>query len=358
MAIEVKDFDVMVDDVLQRIASSTGISNTGPGSVIRTIVEAIMAEQDIQYYQISQIFDGMDVDIATGDDLSSLVKILGIIRKSATKCSANITFGISSPSATDIIIPFGSTVSTRADADGEVIEFTVDNNAVITAGQLTASVACTAKVAGLIYVPVNSVVVMNSPILNVEYVNNTASISGGTDAEDDDSLRARAKDALSLLGKGTADSIESAVKGIDGVQDAILMDVTRGVGTADIIVVTADMPAPAELQQVIESTVNEYKAAGVDVGIILPNIVTIDISVNTTGFTDASVIGGGILNYLKSLTVGSSLIVNQMERYILNACDTISMDVTTVTPSNNVSVTSTQIIRHGTITINGVVWNG
>ena len=53
MAIQVKEFDTMVNDVLRRITNSTKISNINPGSVIRTIAEAILAEQDIQYYQIS-----------------------------------------------------------------------------------------------------------------------------------------------------------------------------------------------------------------------------------------------------------------------------------------------------------------
>ena len=53
MAIQVKEFDTMVNDVLRRITNSTKISNINPGSVMRTIVEAILAEQDIQYYQIS-----------------------------------------------------------------------------------------------------------------------------------------------------------------------------------------------------------------------------------------------------------------------------------------------------------------
>ena len=114
MAIQVKEFDTMVNDVLRRITNSTKISNINPGSVMRTIAEAILAEQDIQYYQIDQIFKGMDIDTATGNDLDRLVKILGIVRKSAVPCIATLTFGRSEASDANIMIPAGSKEIGRA----------------------------------------------------------------------------------------------------------------------------------------------------------------------------------------------------------------------------------------------------
>jgi uncharacterized phage protein gp47/JayE len=180
MAIQVKEFDTMVNDVLRRITNSTKISNINPGSVMRTIAEAILAEQDIQYYQIDQIFKGMDIDTATGNDLDRLVKILGIVRKSAVPCIATLTFGRSEASDTNIMIPVGSKVSTYADRDGTVIEFVVTQpGAFLPAGELSVQVECTAVKAGNIYVPANTVTIMNSPILNIEYVNNDENIYGG-----------------------------------------------------------------------------------------------------------------------------------------------------------------------------------
>lgn len=359
MAIEIKEFDTMVNDVLRRIANSTSISNTNPGSVVRTLVEALLAEQDIQYYQIDQIFKGMDIDTATGSDLDSLIKILGVVRKSATKCVTNLTFGRTEAYNTAISIPVNSVVSTYADQYGNTIEFVVtEENAVLPAGDLSVSVECTARVAGNIYVPANTVAIMNIPILNIEYVNNANNIYGGSDVETDDELRARTSTVLSLLGKGTISSLEAAVLEIDGVQDAICVDMARGVGTANLTVVTATIPPTEELEDEIAATIEENKAAGIDVQIVYPTVVTTNISLNTTGFTDADIIGNGILDYIHSLGIGDALIINQLERFIINACNTNDMDVTMVTPTSNVSATATQIIRNGTITINGVEWDG
>lgn len=358
MAIQVKEFDTMVNDVLRRITNSTKISNINPGSVMRTIAEAILAEQDIQYYQIDQIFKGMDIDTATGNDLDRLVKILGVVRKSAVPCVATLTFGRSEASDTDIMIPTGSKVSTYADQNGMVTEFMVtQSGASLPAGKLSVQVECTAVKAGNIYVPANTVTIMNSPILNIEYVNNDENIYGGSDVESDDEFRSRSKEALSLLGKGTIESLESSVMEIEGVQDAICVDLARGVGTADIIVVTATLPPTDELKNKIEATIDANKAAGIDVQITYPDVVSVDINVNTIEYTDANVIGNGILQYILSLGAGDSLIINQLERFIFNACGVNNMDITVISPTANVTAKATQIIRNNTITINGVVWN-
>lgn len=358
MAIKIKEYETMVNDVLRRITNSTKISNINPGSVIRTIAEAILAEQDIQYYQIDQIFKGMDIDTATGDDLDRLVKILGVVRKSAVPCIASLTFGRSEASDTNIAIPAGSKVSTYADQDGVATEFVVtQSGAYLPAGELSVQVECIAVKAGNIYVPANTVAIMNSPILNIEYVNNDENIYGGSDVESDDEFRARSKEALSLLGKGTSDSLESSVMEIEGVQDAVCIDLARGVGTADIIVVTATLPPTDELKNEISATIDANKAAGVDVQITYPDVVNVDINVNTTGFTDIDTIGNGILQYMLSLGIGDPLIVNQLERYIFNACGVNTMDVETISPAANIPAGPIQIIRNSTITINGVVWN-
>ena len=85
MALVIREFETMVDETLQRIVDANiGITNILPGSVIRTIIEAIMAETDIQNYTIDQIYKAMNIDTSTGSDLDALVTILGISRKQAT----------------------------------------------------------------------------------------------------------------------------------------------------------------------------------------------------------------------------------------------------------------------------------
>lgn len=358
MPINVKEFEEMTNDTLRRITNSTGISNIRPGSVIRTLVESILAEQDIQYYQISQVFKGMDIDQATDSDLDRLVKILGVVRKNATPCNAMLTFGRSTELAFDVTIPSGSIVSTYPDNDGNTIEFIVNDDVILPAGQLEVTTLCTARVSGVIYVPMNTVAIMNKPILNIEYVNNKENIYGGSERETDDELRERSKNVFSALGKGTIAAIESAIMAIDGVLDVICVDCARGVGTADIITVTATTPPSEEVINTIEDVMFNTKAAGIDAQIIYPTITTIDISVNISNDnTDVDKIGEAIVGYATSLGVADTFIINQLERAILNVCSPHA-DIDTILPAGNIDIGSTSVARCGVITINGVVWNG
>lgn len=359
MPITVKEFDEMTNDTLRRITNSTGISNIRPGSVVRTLVEAILAEQDIQYYQISQVFEGMDIEQAKGSDLDRLVKILGVVRKNATSCNAMLTFGRSTELTFDVVIPSGSIVSTYPDNDGNTIEFVVNDDVVLEAGELEVTTLCTAREPGIIYVPMNTVAVMNKPILNIEYVNNAENIYGGSERETDDELRERSKDIFASLGKGTIAAIESAIMAIDGVLDVICVDCSRGVGTADVIVVTATTPPSADVISTIEDVMFNTKAAGIDAKIIYPTIMTIDISVNVSDGVNINVddIGNAIIDYTTSLGVADTFIINQLERAVLNVCSPHA-DINTISPSTNVSVGDTSVARCGVITINGVVWNG
>lgn len=358
MAIEIREFETMVGDTLRRITNSTKINNVRPGAVVRTMTEALLAELDIQYYQIKRIFDNIDLDTATGEDLERLIKILGVVRKNATPCTTELLFGRSIASTVDIPIPYGSIVSTRADGSGNVTEFIVtEYNAVLPAGELEVMVECDAVEAGVIYVPMNTVIVMNRPIMNIEYVNNPENIYGGSDIEDDFSLRERARNVFATLGKSTIAALEGAVLAIEGVQDVVCVDCARGVGTADMIVVTATIPPRDELKDQIEAVIYETKAAGIDVQVVYPQVVAIDINVDILNDpTDRDTIGQAILDFMATLGVGDMFIINQLEKVVLNVC-TPQADIRTILPTHNLDITATQIARCGTITINGVVWD-
>lgn len=370
MALVIREFETMVDETLQRIVDANiGITNILPGSVIRTIIEAIMAETDIQNYTIDQIYKAMNIDTSTGSDLDALVTILGISRKQATYATGTVTFGRSDVYDTDITIQYAQMVSTRQDSNtGLIHEFIVtDDEAKLVAGELKTMVNIKAVNPGRIYLPTGSITIMTTPVIGIEYVTNEIEFSGGTDQETDDELRARAKQALAGLGKGTNAAIRSALLGVDGVNDAIVLDTNRGVGTADIIVVTDEIPPSTALQNKIAIAISETKAAGIHVQAIYPVIVQQDVSITLVNIADPLATiseeyinnaGNAIIAYCNSLSVGDILIISQLERAIGNAIDDADIDITTETPSANVTPASTEVMRHGTITINGVVWNG
>lgn len=368
MPLVVREFEPMVDETLQRIVNANiGITNTMPGSVIRTIVEALLAEVDIQNYTIGQIYNAMNIDTAVGEDLDAIVSILGVIRKHATYAEGTVVFGRSDVYDTDIAIQYAQMISTRQNNNNnDIYEFMViDDNAKLVAGKLQTAVRVRAMEPGSIFLPVNTITVMNSSIIGIEYVTNMVEFNGGTNEETDEELRERAKQALAGLGKGTSTALRSALLELPGVVDAIVMDANRGVGTADIVAITDEIPPSTTLMNEIDYTVSITKAAGIHVGIIYPTIKTQNISVNITDLADGKLpdsaisnAHNAIINYCNSLSVGDILIVSQLERAIGNAINDIDVDVVAQVPSANVVPSSTEVIRYGTITINGVVQDG
>ena len=108
----VKDIDYkLVDDAVEWINSgnlpddntifsvkyvfsrSSGITDIHPGSVIRTISEAISREIEYLYLQMEQAYFSGFLDTATGNALDLVVSILGIKRKPPQPSSGCITFG-------------------------------------------------------------------------------------------------------------------------------------------------------------------------------------------------------------------------------------------------------------------------
>jgi uncharacterized phage protein gp47/JayE len=72
---------------------SAGISDVNPGSVVRTIVEAVSREIEYFYLQMEQAYLSGFLDTATGNALDLVVSIIGIKRKPPQPASGNVIFG-------------------------------------------------------------------------------------------------------------------------------------------------------------------------------------------------------------------------------------------------------------------------
>jgi uncharacterized phage protein gp47/JayE len=362
MSITVKTFDQMVDDILDRIiAANIGFTDKSKSSVLRTIVESIVSELDIQYYQLDYVYDSIFIDSATGDDLDRLIAVLSVYREIATYCTGVVTFGRSTPVLYDIPIRKGTIISTKSNINDIVYEFIIDNDTVLPSGSTSVNVNVTARDAGYISVAQHQVIIMNNPIIDIDTVDNIYQIEGGSDKETDVALRVRAKLELRKLGKASNDALQGAILDITGVESVTILDMHRGVGTSDAIIQCTMNPVPVELQTEIANVIALTKASGIDVLTLYPTVVNVNISVNIDLSDGNSNIvaarkatGKAIQDYIVSLNVGNPLVIKQMENKITSINGIF--DMTTLLPTANTSCGDTEIIRCGTITINGEVW--
>ena len=359
----IKTFDQLVADTLQTITdANVGITNTSPGSVVRTLVEAILDSVDATNYYASYIYDAMSINDATGNDLDRLVLILGITREQASPATSIVTFSTGDePYQYDISIPYGFELSTRQDTDGTIHTFKVDEEDIILkAGETSIDVKVVCDEVGRLYLPSGAINTMSRSIIGIASAINKSEVNSGRNEETDDELRKRTKAYITAFGKCTDDALKVAVEDIDGVTNCTVVDRYDGVGTSGVIVVPEIIPVLDSVAEEVANAIAVTKASGIKVFIIYPTIKWIDIDLTITDIVDDTIILEAISNYINSLEVGQTFVVRQMERKVLNAIDNNdidndSVDIETTVPDTNVSCESEEIIRVKTVTINGEV---
>lgn len=357
--LELREFDDMVDDTLQRIVDDdVGITNTSIGSVVRSVVEAIMSEVDIAQFTVYQAYLSKTIDDAEGDDLDDVVSILSVVRKQATYCTGEVTFSVTEISDVDIDIPDGSIVSTPQTMSGKLYEFQVVGDCILEAGEesVTVPVICTEP--GYVYIVANNVTIINDSIIGIAGVTNENAINGGSDAETDDELRDRAKDALLKFGKGTCDAIRSAVMDVDGVVDVSVYDMKSGVGTVDILVVFRQMPPSSKKIKEVEDVIDQSKAAGIVTNLLLPTIkyIDVDLIIDSPVEYDKTKIYDVVYEYVDTLGIGDTFMQLQCAKRILDMFDNDDVDITFNTPTSNITIDLDEIIKPNNIKIDGVTF--
>ena len=193
---------------------------------------------------------------ATGVYLDYIASGYGITRKAATKASGEITIvgtdGTIIPSGTR----FTSTALTEEDVPVRVLSTTSATIGETTPGEVT--VAVEADIVGLEgNVAALAIDLIEDSIDGVASVSNAASLSGGTDQEDDEDLRIRIGLVISTpQGIGNIASYMRWATSIDGVgTNVTVIPIWAGVNTVKVIILdTENSPA----SQLVMDELQEY----------------------------------------------------------------------------------------------------
>lgn len=359
-----KSFDDIVEYTLDAIIQKgVGLDNVNYNSVLRTLVEVGAENEDTLNYYIEYVYSCMNIDNCVGEDLDRSIKILGIVREPAKPAIGEVTlYSGDSPAESDIEIPYGLMVSTKPDSNGNTVEFIItDTDKVLHAGESEVNVTVECTEPGLIYITSGSISTLVSSLDGIHSVKNVNPINGGSDIESDEELRDRVNNIRETFGKCTDDAISEAVKNVNGVINARVIDIYKGRATTGVIVVTDTLPPPESVANNISNVVANTKAAGIEAFIVYATVNYIDVDITLTNISDSDYIdiSDAIKSYCMSLEPGQKFIVKQLERKILNAIDkTVSdndtVDIVTNSPSENIDISVEEVIRARNITINGV----
>jgi hypothetical protein len=233
------------------------VNDLYPGSVVRTLMEAVALETAGLYAQMETVYRAGFLDTASGGALDHVVGLLGIRRVRAGRNSGELRFTRARNTAGEITIPAGTRVAT---ADG-AIEYETTGDLTLVDGQPAAKVAARDLVADNDGLPPDSLVLMVRPIAGIESVTNPGATSRLDRDENDDELRSRARRFLAGSARGTRSALESAIAA-EGLR-AEIEEPSPGL----VRVTLQGVPGPDQFAR-IRKAVDQVRPAGVKVDIL------------------------------------------------------------------------------------------
>lgn len=238
-----------------RRGQSPRVNDLYPGSVVRTLLEAVALETAAMYAQMQAVYDAGFIATAQGRALDHVVALLGIERIVAGRNSTTLEFRRLAATRGEIAIVAGTRVLT---ADG-AIEYETLDELILADGQPSGRVSARDLVADNDGVPAGSLTLLARPIAGIEGVSNPAPGSRLDQDETDAELRLRARSFLAGAERGTPGAIVSAI-----ARQGLRGEVSEP-GPGRIGVLIHDAAITPEQQARLEFEVDQARPAGVEV---------------------------------------------------------------------------------------------
>jgi uncharacterized phage protein gp47/JayE len=184
-------------------------------------------------------------------------------------------------------------------------------------------------------------------------------------AESDEDFVSRFQAFILGLGRGNIYGLITAALSVTGIRSASVVEHFPPVSGYNVSVYVDDGAGnapPALLAAVLSVIVGDgtaanpgYKPAGINVEVVAPTKVTIDVTLNIVddGSVDRDSITVNVTNalnaYINGLKLGEDVIYYQLVESIMNVVGVY--DIALSAPTANISIGPTQVARVGTITI-------
>ncbi len=215
-----RSFQEIVSAILADLDRGGVLTDTNPGSVIRTLVEAFGCELAESYAQLARIYDMGFVDTAEGAALDRLVALLGVHRVDGAAARGTVVLHRDPRLSSRVVIPEGTEIRFDNVAAGKSVIYATADAGEIPAGAAETSVEIFAAIGD--GVDPDAVLLdaadvehagaqMVAPIAGVAGVGLAAPTAVRGLRENDEELRSRVKGAVEAAGGGSHKAIERAV---------------------------------------------------------------------------------------------------------------------------------------------------
>ncbi len=248
-----------------------------------------------------------------------------IERKKASKAKGALTFYLSEPRESSVVVDKGCICSVEG---SPYIQFATDRVAVIRAGELSVSVNATALEVGEDYnAAAGSISVMVNPPLYVSSVTNENEFIGGYDEECDDSLRNRILSSYSVPASGVSiQSMSDVVMKIEEVVDCKIQN--AGNRKINVYVKTKDGRLDGTLIGKIRNALMITNISACMTSVALASPDEFDLHIEADVLSGSRILAEekirkAVSDYAKSLRIGENLNLNRVACIVSSADESI-----------------------------------
>lgn len=348
MGFSTKDYAGIKADILRDVSNQLPDAATGADSDFGVRAAASAASIEGLYAHQAWIARQVFPDTADTEYLEQHAALHGLTRKRATIALGSATL-YGTPGA---VVPLGTEAKTVA---GLVLLTTAE--ATIGAGG-TVAVPVQGGAAGSAYnLDAGAALTLTSAPSGVQGAASlTDATIGGTDAETDAGLLARVLDVLRNppAGGNKADWRRWAMN-VDGVTEAYVFPLRRGLGTVDVCVTSAGGPPSAAILDAVRAYLDSVRPTGAnDFLVLAPSLVDVNVAVqvrlSTITLAQAqTAIETSLAVYFATLEPGDMAYLSRIETAISGVSGVV--DRVVGTPAANVAMGSIEWARLGNVTV-------
>ncbi|WP_342078153.1 baseplate J/gp47 family protein [Yoonia sp. SS1-5] len=227
-----RSYQEVVEHILGNLTAQGILTDTAPGSVTRTLVEATSREFAELYARMNAVYEAGFLDTATGSSLDQIVALIGLTRLAGETDIVEIRLQRDNRVSARVIIPAGAQIVVERQGRDRVTYVVLDgdelrageDSIVITLRALPAPDAPDAELdINADDVTLNAATFV-APIAGIASLAlEQPSVRLGTN-ETDEQLRERARMAIASAGGGTEKALEQALLEVEGVEGVRLRD--------------------------------------------------------------------------------------------------------------------------------------
>lgn len=346
-----KSFEEIYNEMKEAFAERTGFApNESCDSSVRLYVLASQVHALLTQAEwvLAQSFP----QTAQGEYLDYHAFSRGIERGAAKRAQGVIRFAAQESAAVESSIAAGTVCLTSSG-----VRFETKEDAVLAVGESWVDVPAQAVEAGAEgNVVAGAITLMSAPSVGIVQCSNTAPFVGGSDAEDDASLRARILESYQRLPNGAnAAYYEREAMSFSAVAAAKAVGRARGIGTVDVYV-SVDGGVPSEeLLAEIQAALSAKREIGVDVQVLAPTVKTVDVSVglsaaeNETFETVQARVESAIRAFFTGALLGENVLTARLGALIYGVEGVENCHI--LAPASDVSAAETELPVLGTLTL-------